>query len=294
MSHFFVHVLVNADVNETEVCPLVSDLLAPYDENRRVKPYTQGCSCVGSAARGWARHKATEEMGTLETLRTRFEQQYPRHASVNPWTGDKKEVREAQKIWKGEFLQPVTDLENKLFNAHAEKNSPDPTCETCDGTGTEKTTYNPDSKWDWWVIGGRWAGVIANVDPAENKENYENCFLCHGTGMRNDALGVSAREQDPSYTCNGCEGEGKSLRFPAQLVNEGNRLPLKIFLKTYNPEKDSPFAVITPDGEWIERGKMGWWACVSNEVDESEWHNTLARVYAKFPNAIVVGVDCHI
>jgi hypothetical protein len=30
-----------------------------------------------------------------------------------------------------------------------------------DGELMEWTTYNPDSKWDWWVIGGRWDFSIA-------------------------------------------------------------------------------------------------------------------------------------
>lgn len=27
------------------------------------------------------------------------------------------------------------------------------------------STYNPDSKWDWYIIGGRWNGYLPLIDP---------------------------------------------------------------------------------------------------------------------------------
>ena len=30
------------------------------------------------------------------------------------------------------------------------------------------STYNPDSKWDWWVVGGRWSGYLVLKERAEN------------------------------------------------------------------------------------------------------------------------------
>ena len=35
-----------------------------------------------------------------------------------------------------------------------------------------------------------------------------------------------------------------------------------------------PFAVVK-NGEWYERGEMGWWAMVSNEKSEEEWYETV-------------------
>lgn len=56
----------------------------------------------------------------------------------------------------------------------------------------------------------------------------------------------------------------------------------------------STFAVIR-DGQWYERGKMGWWACVSDEKDEAAWDEELARLLSDLdPDMIVTVVDCHI
>jgi hypothetical protein len=55
-----------------------------------------------------------------------------------------------------------------------------------------------------------------------------------------------------------------------------------------------PFAFVLK-GEWFERGKMGLWACVSNEKDKAEWeaffHKTLRELD---PDTLVTLVDCHI
>ena len=33
-------------------------------------------------------------------------------------------------------------------------------CPECQGTGEATTTYNPDSKWDWYTVGGRWSAYV--------------------------------------------------------------------------------------------------------------------------------------
>lgn len=34
------------------------------------------------------------------------------------------------------------------------------TCTECNGTGTYIARYNPNAQWDWYVIGGRWNGIL--------------------------------------------------------------------------------------------------------------------------------------
>lgn len=92
---------------------------------------------------------------------------------------------------------------------------------------------NPNRKWDWWVIGGRWADYVeGNVCLSKDLPNPE---------------------------------EGRANKF---------------------------FALVTPEGEWIEKGRMGWWACVSDEKDN--WPEIESQVLGKYPDHKVVVVDCHI
>ena len=55
-----------------------------------------------------------------------------------------------------------------------------------------------------------------------------------------------------------------------------------------------PFAFVTPDGEWHERGEMGWWATVTNEKEQSGWEDEFRKAIADLVGAYVTLVDCHI
>lgn len=84
---------------------------------------------------------------------------------------------------------------------------------------------NPNAKWDWWVIGGRFSGEFAlGYDPSTDTRNQEICFICGGTGRRDDKLGQQQRLLDPNYTCNGCDGKGYKAKFPTEWVNHGNQI----------------------------------------------------------------------
>lgn len=58
---------------------------------------------------------------------------------------------------------------------------------------------------------------------------------------------------------------------------------------------DTPYAFVTTDGEWVERGKMGWFGISSNEMNEDEW-DAKFREYLKTldKDIILTLVDCHI
>lgn len=55
-----------------------------------------------------------------------------------------------------------------------------------------------------------------------------------------------------------------------------------------------PFAVIK-DGTWYERGKMGWWAIVSEEKPMKEWQSFVREIYESLaPDTLVTCWRCHI
>lgn len=54
------------------------------------------------------------------------------------------------------------------------------------------------------------------------------------------------------------------------------------------------FAVVK-DGQWYERGSMGWWGCVSDEKDETEWSDQFSALLdATSDDTLLTIVDCHI
>jgi len=108
-------------------------------------------------------------------------------------------------------------------------------------TGFYGYWHNPNGFWDWWQIGGRWTGTHTDYDPTKDERNIEMCWICHGTGYRNDELGQRERRKNPTYTCNGCGeydsenqqwkhgpyGKGRSLKWPTSWAEyKGDILPI--------------------------------------------------------------------
>jgi len=65
-----------------------------------------------------------------------------------------------------------------------------------------------------------------------------------------------------------------------------------------DPDQEiTTFAVITPDGQWHERGSMGWWAIVTDEKEtQREWDKKFCQrfINSQEEDTTFVLVDCHI
>lgn len=122
MTHLFVVVLVKKTPRRN-VKKEVSRLLEPYDEQLQVPEYEETCYCVGSGAHHRAYEAMRSKFGTIET-------------------------REAQEFGK------------QTFESDPERTTPERECRSCSGIGKRKTTYNPNGKWDWWSLGGRWDRMV--------------------------------------------------------------------------------------------------------------------------------------
>jgi len=289
MSHFVTIVLAPKETGN--VGEYLSEVLEPYNENTEVPEYEQECYCKRSNTRDKVNEASNAKFPTWgqlkEDYRAREEAQ-----KLEPFSD------EAQKLWMG-FTREKREFEEQLEKELYPETLPTEDCEDCNGTGKHPTTYNPKSKWDWYVVGGRWTGLFSkDYDPAKDPENIETCMVCAGSGSRDDKLGRDARAKDPSYKCNGCQGEGKSVKWPTQWADHsGDIVPANKWLSLLDGDAKefTPFAIVTPDGEWHEKGKMGWWACVFDEKDKDEWRGQTAELVQKHANDhIAIVVDCHL
>ena len=127
--------------------------------------------------------------------------------------------------------------------------TPDPSCQRCRGTGAyPEPSDNPNVKWDIYCIGGAFSGVLTGYDPQQQPANWERGPLCRGTGRRPETIALN-----PELGCNGCSGQGKSLKHALKWKPyAGDLLPVS-FLLRLSPDF-APDAVVTPDGRWIEEG----------------------------------------
>ena len=162
---------------------------------------------------------------------------------------------------------------------------------TTDENGNIYTTYNPQSKWDWYEVGGRWDGDL----------------LVNGKHLNSARIGEIDFSLDEDVY-------NKSLRFwdvaishePAEL----NEIYLPFFGEQYYLDyygdretyarRQATFtthAVITPDGKWHERGKTYWFGLSGETPDEgADWDEHYLERFIKNadPKLMMTIVDCHI
>jgi len=49
------------------------------------------------------------------------------------------------------------------------------------------------------------------------------------------------------------------------------------------------------DGEWFEKGKMGWWNVVQDKKDDERWKNEFKNLVQGLPDDTLISIfDCHI
>lgn len=66
------------------------------------------------------------------------------------------------------------------------------------------------------------------------------------------------------------------------------------FIESARKSAFTPFAILR-NGKWFEKGKMGWWACVSNEKETGDWQQEVKTLLQDLPlYTLLTIVDCHI
>lgn len=136
-------------------------------------------------------------------------------------------------------------------------------CEVHSDGSLWKTT-NEEAKWDYYLIGGRWRGLLKLKTPDDSHPLYD---------------GWQFADTD--------KGEYERLR------KEG-RCDQALVGEICNIDQIKIFAIVK-EGEWYERGKMGWWACVSNEKDKDVWEEECKKLIEGLSDDTLLTVlDCHI
>lgn len=204
---------------------------------------------------------------------------------------------------------------------------------------------NPNAKWDWYSVGGRWMGYF-KAKPGTclhlgQSGSFDNTaapgtsdLLTLGewdlTSQRAEAVAEARKRYETFYGLLGgrplppawkaiCaqHGDVEKAREAYQadptvrFMNEHKEVfepyngffmdagaefgvPLETYLEKASAATGVPFAIIK-DGQWYERGSMGWWGCVSDEKDYDEWCRQVAALFDGLPqDTPLIAVDCHI
>ena len=198
---------------------------------------------------------------------------------------------------------------------------------------------NPNARWDWYQVGGRWTGTLklkpgargiigrpglmtSNAPPGYADQALKGDV--DWSQMRNDA-DVKARAlwKLCRETTGGMAWESwddTRIRYPniedarreyhAQPaiellrasgkdafkweVDDDLALDEEAYIQRRRDQACSFFAFVR-DGEWTERGKMGWFGTASDEISKPQWNSMFNAMLDALPDDMLVTlVDCHI
>jgi hypothetical protein len=297
MSHFTVGVFMKEGQT-------VEELLAPYQENN-----------TGNCPKEYLRFYDVEEEYRKEYENNSVEMvKMPDGRLLYPWD---KEFRVKGQFGYGSNTHKVPENYERIQVKFKDKYSDFDTFmkdwagyENKDPeTGKYGYWENPNAKWDWYQIGGRWQGMLLVKDTA--KADIGEVSLVVGKGHEDKTPApkgykwvdsakvkdivwdkmqeITAKEREKTWE-EAMDKEYESIREAYFGVKPG--MTKEEYLNKMS--MFSTFAVITPDGKWYEKGQMGWWAVVSNE--EEDWDEKYKERFIDTadPEWTLTIVDCHI
>jgi len=192
------------------------------------------------------------------------------------------------KLWKEATKEKLNELE-KMSDEDWYKSE----VEGCqlNEHGDKTSTYNPQSKWDWYVVGGRWKDGIP---------------LKSGIGA--DITKVRHMRTTPSSK--DITNIKKQYKKYKRMSKEKDRTKIDsdFVFSDFDPKQSEAdfvrqttavafYAFVDKDGEWHERAECGWFGTEHNATeDKHTWATKFVERYIAplDKDDILVIVDCHI
>jgi len=262
MSHYTVAIFTRDGYSDIDA------ILAPFDEEARVTPYIRETkeSVIES-----------ERKSRCFLFATRYTE----------WQRDPKLYEKDKRQEHIEYLQLLPELMKQSDEEVYQYAISDYEEDEIDENGNILSTYNPDSKWDWYTVGGRWSSMLILKSEKENEDGKHNSFS--EPSQNCDAAFVADVDFDEMKRC-----------AMQKLIPYEDAMKSGFYKEEYicRNTEFTTYAVVTPDGEWHAPGEMGWWAVSSDSVDEKrEWDKNYHERFIKpaVDNGwYITIVDCHI
>lgn len=272
MSHYCVGVITKNRPTEE----IIAEIMNPFYEGIEVKPYI----CETPAQ-------------YLEKKRRELED-YKTSGPYAQWASDPEKYEEdcsnpAHIEYLRNFMTIYNSTDEQLLEERkqfypAEEGEG---CEWIDGDGNVWTTYNPISKWDWYVIGGRWNDCIplkcgAGTNAAQVKD------IDWGVDIDFDKERIVYQDEYNRLINNG------DILYNAKYYSD-NFPTIEDYIR--DKKQFITFAIIDVDKKWIEKGRMGWFGISSETPQESiVWNKSFYDTFIKDLDQewYFTIVDCHI
>lgn len=272
MSHYSVAVFQNDNEDNLE------DLLAPFDEGLIVPHYLTKAEIIAETRAEIEKYKNTVYAEYLKDPAEYIKRcSYDAHARYVSeefpeelrWT-DEDCYRDGIKYYDKSEIRP---------------------------DGSVFLTYNPNSKWDWYTVGGRFEKTIplkngewtnsASMDDVDieycDQEKYKNA-------VRFWQLYVDGQAPETEDDTNLIKFVYQSKEYYLERFSDADEYAKWIAGFNF-------YAALLPNYEWLEPGAMGWWGISSaSSEDDKAWRTRYKDILkkAKENHWTITIVDCHI
>ena len=175
--------------------------------------------------------------------------------------------------------------------------------------------YNPDAKWDWYEIGGRWSNSLKVKKDAQFNMggHYSKMGTPEGKGRYRwvDAAPLCEIEWDLMNTVSPEQKKKASEFWDKYVLNQDPNYDAKFaykreyYLDRYKTKEEyikrtnifTTHDLLVEDREWITVGDMGWFGCDGSTYDsETDYIKQFYDIVKapEYQNYWFVVVDCHI
>lgn len=159
---------------------------------------------------------------------------------------------------------------------------------------------NPNAKWDWWVVGGRWDEAMpVKAGGGKNVAQIKDIVLVNGDPEKREYY---AKVWD--YLTGAVSEEDTPDNIKADYAFEKKLFKTEYWAHKYGSKEQyveseilfAPYAFVDKNGEWHEPGAMGWFgmsdATAETYADyRAEWKKYIEDCN---PDDYIVLIDCHI
>ncbi|EJD4727898.1 hypothetical protein ACUMLB_004468 [Escherichia coli] len=182
---------------------------------------------------------------------------------------------------------------------------------------------NPNKQWDWYVLGGRWGGLLLHkngkrvdtikkgdldiegavaqkaIDAKRSHEAFMSAIAGHEFPRAWSAVREEFENIDEARAAYNAQPAIKAIKGSAVARIFGGEVEYygideQLFVSSQVDSTFSTYAIIH-ENKWISKGEMGWWGCSTDNMSQGEWNKLVNELINKLPDDTLLSVyDCHI
>jgi len=154
----------------------------------------------------------------------------------------------------------------------------------------EWSTYNPQSKWDWYQVGGRWSGHFTSISTGSK------CNVILAGDIDWDAMKAAYMRELGSFY------DQRAAEHPDAPIDwDTDDTPNTITREAYIEKEAAEWwpgtsSIVDEDNGWTENGTLGWFGYRSeSDMDKDAWRKYWMEYVAGLnASTVLVMVDYHI